>query len=167
MSSGLRRMPLALEIIIRHENKNEAGAVALVAEDREGSFEPPILCQLFLDGDQKPVQERTGAAYFYVRVPGRYKLVGVWKDGSTQETKPIDVLPAMFTANGYDGLSPEMRKRMEETNRRLERERQARAIAAAQPPPPPPATAGTDPKSIIIGVLVVAVLVLLGIVILR
>ncbi len=150
------RLPLALEITIQHNNREQVGAVALHLEHHGGDHEWPIHYQLLHDDDPRPVQEKV-SAYFFVRQPGRYKLAGVWKDGFRQESKPVELLPGMFTPDGWDGLTPELRRKQEVEARRRQ--------AATQTPPSPPAapTRRADPKDIVIGVLTAMVVILIAV----
>lgn len=110
------RLPMLLEMLIEHHTPKQAGAVRLqIAHVTVGTIRP-IFYQLSCDDtivEEKPVS-RSGLAHFYVRKAGKYKMIGIWKDGSKDETQIIELTDGMFTADGFDGLNQELRDKAQQ-----------------------------------------------------
>lgn len=104
------KLPMLLEMTIQHHNKNEVGAVRLAIAHADIPTLPPIFYQLYRD-DVVAEEKAASHGAFFVRKAGKYKMIGTWKDGSKEETQVIELTDGMFTADGWDGLTPAAREK--------------------------------------------------------
>lgn len=114
---------MKLEFLVRHYQEEHAGKVQLQWLT-EGNEEPPEVVELH-EGTTLLETKYAGERSFFVDKAGTYKVVGRWRSGKVNATNVVTITTGMIISNGWDGLTPEERKR----ERALRIQREAEALA--------------------------------------